>query len=229
MALILIIETATKNCSIALCENGIAIESIDYNDGNFSHAEKLHLFIENILLKSGKKLSDLNAIAVSKGPGSYTGLRIGVSACKGLCFGLNIPLIAIETLEILARTYLEENKITEQDLLIPMIDARRMEVYTATFDSKLNKIKETEALILQNHSFDEFISKSSCHFIGDGAEKSEVLFKGKKTSFTPNIYPSAKVMALYLEQAFIAKKFEDTAYFEPYYLKDFVDGKKNKN
>ena len=229
MALILVIETATKNCSLALCENGITIESIDYNDGNFSHAEKLHLFIENILLKSGKKLSDLNAIAVSKGPGSYTGLRIGVSACKGLCFGLNIPLIAIETLEILARTYLEENKIDEKDLLIPMIDARRMEVYTAVFDSKLNKIRETEALILQNHSFDEFLSKSSCHFIGDGAEKSELLFKRETTNFTPAIYPSAKVMAQCVEQTFIVQKFEDTAYFEPYYLKDFVDGQKIKN
>ena len=131
MALILVIETATKNCSLALCENGITLKSIDYNDGNFSHAEKLHVFIEEILSKSDKEFKDLNAIAVSKGPGSYTGLRIGVSACKGLCYGLNIPLIAIETLEILARTYLEENEIAEQDLLIPMIDARRMEVYTA--------------------------------------------------------------------------------------------------
>jgi len=229
MALILVIETATKNCSLALCENGITIESIDYNDGNFSHAEKLHVFIEEILSKSDKEYKDLNAIAVSKGPGSYTGLRIGVSACKGLCFGLNIPLISIETLEILARTYLVENKINEQDLLIPMIDARRMEVYTAVFDSKFNKIKQTEALILQNNSFDEFLSKSSCHFIGDGAEKSELLFKGENTSFSPTTYPSAKVMAKCVEQAFIEQKFEDNAYFEPYYLKDFVDGKKNKN
>ena len=143
MALILVIETATKNCSLALCENGITIESIDYNDGNFSHAEKLHVFIEEILSKSDREFKDLNAIAVSKGPGSYTGLRIGVSACKGLCFGLNIPLIALETLEILARTYLEENEIYDHDLLIPMIDARRMEVYTGVFDSKLNKIKES--------------------------------------------------------------------------------------
>ena len=229
MALILVIETATKNCSLALCENGITTESIDYNDGNFSHAEKLHVFIEEILSKSDKEFKDLSAIAVSKGPGSYTGLRIGVSTCKGLCYGLNIPLIAIETLEILARTYLEKNEIAEQDLLIPMIDARRMEVYTAVFDSKLNKIKETEALILQDNSFDEFINKSSCHFIGNGSEKSELLFKKENTKFTPIIYPSAKVMAQFVEQAFIAQKFEDTAYFEPYYLKDFVDGKKNKN
>ena len=229
MALILVIETATKNCSLALCENGITKESIDYNDGNFSHAEKLHVFIEEILSKSDRKFKDLNAIAVSKGPGSYTGLRIGVSACKGLCYGLNIPLISIETLEILARTYLVENRIAEQDLLIPMIDARRMEVYTAIFDNNLNKIKDTEALVLQNHSFDEFINKSSCHFIGDGAEKSEHLFKRENTKFTPSIYPSAKVMAKFVDQAFKAQKFEDTAYFEPYYLKDFVDGKKNKN
>lgn len=229
MALILVIETATKNCSLALCENGITLKSIDYNDGNFSHAEKLHILIEKILSKSDREFKDLNAIAVSKGPGSYTGLRIGVSASKGLCFGLNIPLIAIETLEILARTYLEENKITEKDLLIPMIDARRMEVYTAVFDSKLNKIKETEALILQNNSFDEFINKSSCHFIGDGAEKSELLLKRENTKFAPTIYPSAKVMAQFVEKAFITQKYEDTAYFEPYYLKDFVDGKKNKN
>ena len=110
-----------------------------------------------------------------------------------------------------------------------MIDARRMEVYTAVFDSQFNKIKQTEALILQNNSFDEFLSKLSCHFIGDGAEKSELLFKRENTKFTPSIYPSAKVMAQCVELAFISKKFEDTAYFEPYYLKDFVDGKKNKN
>ena len=104
-----------------------------------------------------------------------------------------------------------------------------MQVYTAVFDIQFNKIKQTEALILQNNSFDEFLSKSSCHFIGDGAEKSEVLFKRDNTKFTPSIYRSAKVMAQCVEQAFISQKFEDTAYFEPYYLKDFVDGKKNKN
>ena len=137
MALILTLDTATKSCSLALSENGIVLESIDYNEGNFSHSEKLHLFIEELCAKAKINLSDLDAIAVSKGPGSYTGLRIGVSSAKGLCYGLDIPLISVETLEVLCRTYVLENKVNSTDLLIPMLDARRMEVYTAVYTSIL--------------------------------------------------------------------------------------------
>jgi tRNA threonylcarbamoyladenosine biosynthesis protein TsaB len=226
MALLLILETATKNCSIALSENGHVIESIDFNDGHFSHSEKLHVFIEEICINSGRKLNKLDAIAVSKGPGSYTGLRIGVSAAKGLCYGLNIPLISLETLEILSRTYASNCKVSSKDLIIPMIDARRMEVYTAVYDSKFKKIKDTEALILKEDSFDEFLNKSVCHFIGDGAEKSKELYEKENSKFESSLYPSAAAVAKLAQIAYDKCEFENVAYFEPYYLKDFVDGKK---
>ena len=145
MALILTLDTATKNCSLALCDNGIILESIDHNKGSFSHSEKLHIFIEELFTNTGKKLSELDAVAVSKGPGSYTGLRIGVSTAKGLCFGLDIPLISVETLEVLSRTFLSEHSVNENDILIPMIDARRMEVYTAIFNTRFTKLEETKA------------------------------------------------------------------------------------
>ena len=228
MALILTLETASKSCSLALSENGIVLESIDYNEGTFSHSEKLHLFIEDLCAKAKKSLSNLDAIAVSKGPGSYTGLRIGVSSAKGLCYGLDIPLISVETLEVLCRTYVLENKVNPTDLLIPMLDARRMEVYTAVFDTNFLKIKDTEALILEPNSYEKFLNMTHCHFIGDGAEKSKDLYQGENTSFSPITFPSARAIAELVEQKFQSTDFEDVAYFEPYYLKDFVDGKKNK-
>jgi tRNA threonylcarbamoyladenosine biosynthesis protein TsaB len=227
MPLILILDTATKNCSVALTENGSVLESIDYNTGGFSHAEKLHLFIEEVCHKANKTLNDLDAVAISKGPGSYTGLRIGVSAAKGLCYGLDIPLISLETLEILARTYSIKNQVQQNDLLIPMLDARRMEVYTAIFSSKFEKLKGTNALILDESSFDKELSEFNCHFFGDGAEKSETLFKRENSTFTSNIFPESKAMASVAHQKFSNEDFEDVAYFEPYYLKDFVDGKKS--
>lgn len=229
MALILTLGTATKNCSVALSKDGIVLESVDFNEGNFSHSEKLHLFIEELCKKAGIKLNELDAIAVSKGPGSYTGLRIGVSAAKGLCFGLDIPLISIETLEVLCRTYLLENKTNPNDIFITMLDARRMEVYTAVYNSEITKIKGTEALILEENSFDEFLTKAHCHFIGDGAEKSESLYSRENTSFSPSTYPAARAIVELVEQKYQNKQFEDVAYFEPYYLKDFVDGKKKKS
>tara|TARA_B110000211_G_scaffold142379_1_gene162520 strand:+ start:1573 stop:2283 length:711 start_codon:yes stop_codon:yes gene_type:complete len=228
MALILSLDTATKNCSVALSENGIVLESVDYNEGEFSHAEKLHVFIEEVCNKAGKKLQEIEALAVSKGPGSYTGLRIGVSAAKGLCFGLDIPLISIETLEVLCKTYVLENKVNNTDLLIPMLDARRMEVYTAVFDTQFIKIKDTEALILEPNSYDHFLNTAYCHFIGDGAEKSKDLYQRQNTRFSPTTFPKAHAVAETIELKYQNKQFEDVAYFEPYYLKDFVDGKKKK-
>jgi len=227
MALILTLDTATKNCSVSLSENGVVLESVDYNEGSFSHSEKLHVFIEELCEKANRKLQMLDAIAVSKGPGSYTGLRIGVSTAKGLCYGLDIPLISVETLEVLCRTYLLENKVANTDLLIPMLDARRMEVYTAVFDTKLLKVKDTEALILEPNSYVEFLNQAHCHFIGDGAEKSKDLYQGENTSFSPTTFPSARSIAELVEQKHQNNDFEDVAYFEPYYLKDFLDGKKN--
>ena len=142
--------------------------------------------------------------------------------------GLDIPLISLDTLEILSRTYWLENKVEQNDILIPMLDARRMEVYTAIFDTEFNKIKDTEALILQEDSFDVVLATNKCHFFGDGAEKSESLYKRTNSTFSPETYPSAKTVAEIVYKAYLEKSFEDTAYFEPYYLKDFLDGKKTK-
>jgi tRNA threonylcarbamoyladenosine biosynthesis protein TsaB len=228
MAVILIIETATKNCSVALTENGQVLESIDFNDGNFSHAEKLHFFIESVCQKARKKIQDIGAVAVSKGPGSYTGLRIGVSSAKGICYALNIPLLAFETLEILSKTYVANLKINKNDILIPMIDARRMEVYTTVMDTDFNKIRPTEALVLEKNSFEGLLEYKTCHFFGDGALKSKSLYKTDTSVFKHEILPSAKIMAMDAYRLYKKKEFENMPYFEPYYLKDFVDiNKKN--
>lgn len=228
MALILTIDTATKNCSVALSKDGLHVDSIDYNDGNFSHSEKLHVFIEELCERTGHKLKDLNAVAISKGPGSYTGLRIGVSAAKGLCYGLDIPLISIETLEVLTKTYLLDYKVKDQDILIPMLDARRMEVYTAVYNAHLENLEPTNALVLDNSSYATYLNNNHCHFIGDGATKTSTLFANTKHRFIDHLYPSAAAMHQVVFEKYKTKSFEDVAYFEPYYLKDFVDGNKNK-
>ncbi len=165
--MILCIETATTNCSVALGNKGklLALKE-DYSD-NYSHAERLHLFIEEILKENGLKPTDLLAIAVSKGPGSYTGLRIGVSAAKGLCFALDIPLISIPTLKSLALQVKQE----KEGFIIPLLDARRMEVYTAGFTSENKQVFDTRAEILQEDSFSEYLENASVTFIGSGVEK----------------------------------------------------------
>ncbi len=228
MALILILETATKNCSVALSEMGRLIEYRDLNNGQFSHSEKLHLFIEDVLSNANKKIEDLEAIVISKGPGSYTGLRIGVSAAKGLCYGLNIPLISINTLDVLCLSYLALNTVQSDDILIPMIDARRMEVYTGVYTSQLLPIEATQALILDNNSFNSYNTIKKYHFFGDGASKASGLFTDRNAVFNSSIYPSAKNIAKKSYELFLNQEFENTAYFEPFYLKDFVDGNKHK-
>ena len=216
MSFILSIETATKNCSIALSNEGKTIALKEIANQNFSHAEKLHVFIEEILKENKITFKDLIAIAVSKGPGSYTGLRIGVSSAKGLCYALNIPLISIDTLASLAK------QITiEEGIIIPMIDARRMEVYAAFFNSKFEMIKEVEALVVDESSFSDI--NDTIHLIGDGALKFKETLTDDKFKFHDEIvYPSANEMS---SLAFIKYKksdYENVAYFEPYYLKDFV-------
>lgn len=228
MALILILETATKNCSVALSETGKLIEFRDLNNGQFSHSEKLHLFIEDVLRNADKKIEDLDAIAISKGPGSYTGLRIGVSAAKGLCYGLNIPLISINTLDVLCSSYLALNTVPSDDILIPMIDARRMEVYTGVYTAFIEPMEATQALILDNNSFNSYSSIKKCHFFGDGALKASRLFTDRNAVFDSSVFPSAKNIAKKSYELFLNQEFENTAYFEPFYLKDFVDGNKNK-
>ena len=168
---ILNIETATKNCSVALAKNGETILCKEISELGYSHAEKLHVFIEEICNESSIQLKDLQAIAVSKGPGSYTGLRIGVSAAKGFCYALDIPLISVDTLAVLASQAL--SIVKENDLIIPMIDARRMEVYSAIFNNKLEKTREIEAQIIDENSFASI--ENTVYFVGDSSEKAKTV------------------------------------------------------
>ncbi|MDT0554059.1 tRNA (adenosine(37)-N6)-threonylcarbamoyltransferase complex dimerization subunit type 1 TsaB [Urechidicola vernalis] len=217
MALILNIETSTKNCSVSLSENGELIAIKELNDGNYSHAEKLHVFIQEVLDVTNKSFSDLEAVAVSKGPGSYTGLRIGVSAAKGLCFALDIPLISVNTLQGLAMQVQTEN-----GYIIPMLDARRMEVYSAIFDVNFNAIREVQAQVLDEFSFERYLIEKPVYFIGDGVAKTKELIKNSNANFIQHKFPSAREMASISNAKYLENQFEDVAYFEPYYLKDFL-------
>lgn len=195
-------------------------------DSGFTHAENLHIFIEDALKASGITPRDLTAIAVSKGPGSYTGLRIGVSTAKGLAYALNIPLISVDTLRVMSASAKEI--VTDSAFYCPMIDARRMEVYTAVYDVQLNQHLPVEALIVDERSIEKFKSYTKIYFFGDGMSKCrEILQNLSNAVFIENIVPSAKHMCALSYQKFIGSKFEDVAYFEPFYLKDFlIPGKK---
>ncbi len=222
MALILNIETATKNCSVSLSENGKVIAIKELNDGNYSHAEKLHVFMEAVLKKVSKTMNNLDAVAISKGPGSFTGLRIGVSSAKGLCFALDVPLISVSTLKSLALQVKVENAF-----IIPMLDARRMEVYSAVFDSENKQIREIEAEVLNEYSFIDFLNKKTTYFIGDGVAKTKEIITHKNAIFIDDKLPSTNEMAELSYAKFQKSDFENIAYFEPFYLKDFVTGKKS--
>ena len=226
MALILNIETATKNCSVSIAENGKVIALEELNSANYSHAEKLHFFIEKVLQKAKINGIQLDAIAVSKGPGSYTGLRIGVSAAKGLCFALDKPLISIETLAALSHTI-----SVDKGFIIPMLDARRMEVYSAVFNRHYEAVRGIKAEVINPYSFQEYLEKDSVTFLGDGAEKCKAVLTHKNAQFIDNQFPSSKQIADISYKKYEGNEFEDVAYFEPFYLKDFiaVPEKKRKN
>ncbi len=213
---ILNIETATKNCSVALAKDGKTIFCKEIAQEGYSHAERLHVFIEEIIKEAGIAFKDLSAIAVSQGPGSYTGLRIGVSAAKGLCYALDIPLIAVDTLKALA------SQVTiSSGLIIPMIDARRMEVYSAIFSSTLEKKREVLAEIIDENSFGDL--RETLYFVGDCAEKCKSVLNKDNYVFLEDIkYPSAKEMSALSYKKFKINDKVDVAYFEPYYLKDFM-------
>jgi tRNA threonylcarbamoyladenosine biosynthesis protein TsaB len=216
MSYILNIETATKNCSVALAKDGQTILCKEIAELGYSHAEKLHVFIGEILAELGLDFSQLNAVAVSKGPGSYTGLRIGVSSAKGLCYALGIPLIAIDTLEVLA-----QQVTVDSGLIIPMIDARRMEVYSAIFNTKFEKIREVQAEIITKESFAN--TSENIYFVGDCQEKCQTVLSAENFNFLPQIvFPSANEMSALSFEKFAKQQFEDVAYFEPFYLKDFM-------
>jgi len=217
LALILNIETTTTNCSVSLSKEGeTLVLKEDYNL-NYSHAESLHVFIDEVVKSAKIDLSKIDAIAVSKGPGSYTGLRIGVSAAKGLCYALDKPLISVSTLESMAHQIKKD-----QGYIVPMLDARRMEIYSAVFEANLNLIREIKAEILDESSFSEYLKKGKVYFIGNGVEKAKTVLTNANAIFIENKLPSANDMANLAYQKYLKNDFEDVAYFEPYYLKDFL-------
>lgn len=221
MAVILNLETATTNCSVSLAQEGKLLALREENYEGYSHSEKLHVFIDEVMQEAGIRMSDLNAVAVSKGPGSYTGLRIGVAAAKGICFALNIPLIATPTLDSLARQFTVEGT----GFLIPMLDARRMEVYAKVLNNSYEMVRATTAEIIDANSFIEFAEKSPVYLLGNGAKKCMTVLEHPNFHFHENLVPSAKEMASMSYKSYIQEEFQDLAYFEPYYLKEFILGK----
>lgn len=216
MAYLLHIETATRNCSVAVSQDGQTLVCREIAQEGYSHAEKLHVFIEEALAQADVAYADLSAIAVSQGPGSYTGLRIGVSAAKGLCFALGIPLIAVDTLSVLA------SQVNQKDgLIVPMIDARRMEVYSAVFNADKQKIREVQAEIITSDSFADFDGK--IYLVGDCLDKCKTVLTDARFVFLDDIvYPSANNMGAIAYRKYQRNDTVDVAYFEPYYLKDFM-------
>ncbi|MDD5570811.1 MAG: tRNA (adenosine(37)-N6)-threonylcarbamoyltransferase complex dimerization subunit type 1 TsaB [Bacteroidales bacterium] len=220
MPLILNIETATNICSVALSEKEKIISFRETSIEN-SHSSLLTVFIEKIFNEAKIKLSDIDAVCVSKGPGSFTGLRIGVSTAKGLCYALEKPLLSVNTLKAITWGMIK-NKKDKNTLYCPMLDARRMEVYTALFNSNLEEVETTNARIIDKNSFSEILSKTKIIFFGDGADKCrEILKNNQNAVFIDDFNTSAKYMAELSYQKFTKKEFENVAYFEPYYLKDF--------
>ena len=221
MANIICIETATKSCSVALARDSHLVAVKEEVSENYSHSEQLTVFIEQLLQQEGLKVSDLNAIAVSSGPGSYTGLRIGVSTAKGLCYASDIPLIAVSTLGAMAEAM--KDKYPEAQLC-PMLDARRMEVYCALYSK--SQTSPVVAKIIDQYSFKEELEKGPILFFGDGAYKCQDLLLHTNAHFELGVYPSAVNMISLAHEKFQNQDFEDIAYFEPFYLKDFLSGVK---
>lgn len=226
--MILCLETATPSCSVALVHNGEVLACEEDPKGQ-NHSEKITLFIDSVMKKAGVSYSQLDAVAVSMGPGSYTGLRIGVSTAKGICYAVSKPLIAVETLEAMAyggsAVISSERSERRNLLLIPAIDARRMEVYAAIFDENVNKIKDTEAVIIDENSFADLKKDHHLYLFGDGADKcAEIFANDDKITVIKDFYCSAKYMNTIAQQKFNNSEFVDVAYFEPFYLKDFVPG-----
>ena len=223
--MILCIETSSISCSVALCNEGKLLsvkESLIKN----THASIITQFIEAVLKLAGVDKSSLKAVAISKGPGSYTGLRIGVSTAKGICYALNIPLIAIPTLQAMAFTMIDKtgniDTSATYDIFCPMIDARRMEVYYALFDNSRKEIKETSAEIIDTSTFAQYLFAKKIIFFGDGAEKCKSVISHENAVFIDNIYPSALDLAFISNEKYLKEDFENIAYFEPFYLKEFI-------
>ena len=214
MEKIILIETSTALCSVALAENGV-VTAYRESSAPKAHASLTAVFVQEVLSERGIALADCDAVCVSKGPGSYTGLRVGVSTAKGLCFGSGRPLLAVGTLDTLVAQAEGKYKY-----IIPMIDARRMEVYACVFENGA-QITETEPVIVDENSFAEYLEQGPCLFIGDGAGKCADVIKHPNAHFC-QCNPKASAMLSPAMKAYNEKRFEDVAYFEPFYLKEFV-------
>lgn len=221
---ILYLETSSKNCSVAISDDEKMLCVTEEVSENYKQSESLHIFVEWALEGAGISMKDIEAVSLGKGPGSYTGLRIGASSAKGFCYGLKVPLIAVNSMESMLEPFLGQN----YDYIIPLIDARRMEVYTAVYDGRNGEeISETEAKILDETSFEEYKDKKIL-FVGDGAMKAREILQLPDADFNDEVYPSAQYLVKRTLEKIQRKEFEDVAYFEPFYLKDF-HGVKKKN
>ena len=219
---ILHIETSSKNCSVAISDGEELLCLCEEVSENYKQSESLHTFVEWALEGAEISLKDIEAVSLGKGPGSYTGLRIGAASAKGFCYGLKVPLIAVNSLETMKEPFLGQN----YDVIIPLIDARRMEVYCAVFDGNSGEmLTETEAKILDEQSFKELEGKKIL-FVGDGDKKAQEILQISGADFNENVYPSAKYLIKKSVEKFNRQDFEDVAYFEPFYLKDFHGVKK---
>lgn len=214
---ILCIETSTTCCSAAICQDGVAVASRE-NLSGANHASELPVFIEQLLAEAHNNWT-LDAVALSQGPGSYTGLRIGTSIAKGICYGMNIPLIPVDTLQIICAAIQDE--IPTDALLCPMLDARRMEVYTAMYTPGLDAQTEVVAKVIDEQSFAEELLSKNIYFFGDGAEKCQSVITSANAHFLTGILPQAKYMGKLAENA-TALDIKQMAYYEPFYLKEFV-------
>lgn len=215
------IETSTEVCSVALSSDGV----VKFHRQNFegpSHAALLGDYVQECITHARENQIELHAVAVSGGPGSYTGLRIGVSEAKGLCFGLNLPLIAVSTLELLCCTAMFRVDIEEDALICPMIDARRMEVYAAVYNERLEAVMPVGAYIVDENTFAEILSQRKVIFCGNGAAKCRDVINHPNAIFVDGVYPLATGMLALAERAFTRQEFSDVAYYEPFYLKEFV-------
>lgn len=223
MGLILSLETATKICSVSLALDGKELKTLTHFSEKYSHAEKLNGLIMDLFNDTEYELKDLDAVAVSEGPGSYTGLRIGTSSAKGFCYALDIPLIAINSLKALAFS-----KKDSGQMICPMFDARRMEVYSAIYGSDMEELEATRAVVVEENSYAEFLEKGQVCFLGPGAEKCMEILSHENAIFDLEKKVSAQGMISFAEEKFKNENFVDLAYFEPYYLKDFIAGTPKK-
>lgn len=222
---ILYLETSSKNCSVAISDNEKLLCVTEEVSENYKQSESLHSFVEWALEGAGISIKDIEAVSLGQGPGSYTGLRIGASSAKGFCYGLKVPLIAVNSMESMIEPFLGRN----YDYVVPLIDARRMEVYTAVYDGMTGEeITKTEAKVLDETSFQEFKDKKVL-FVGDGATKAKEILQLSNAEYNESVYPSAQYLIKKTLEKIDRKEFEDIAYFEPFYLKDFHGVKQKKS